>query len=216
MLQHADRATRSRRIRRAARMKLAIIPGFNVLVPAGQAGRRHVQEDAAVQPPRRDRLRRSPGPASARRTSRPPGAMFGIADQPGMTVGCVNPARPGAKDWVPLDSYWYARSPAIRCRAGRSAGRARARRRRLICAPRGWSRRKCVNDGPRGYLSIRTNADPKDKRTDRIGGEVGRRSACSCPAGACTWRTCRSPGRPHGGSGQRSIQNSCRCRALEL
>jgi hypothetical protein len=32
---------------------------------------------------------------------------------------------------------------------------------------------KCVNDGPRGYLSIRTNADPNDKRTDRVGGEVG-------------------------------------------
>ena len=32
---------------------------------------------------------------------------------------------------------------------------------------------RCVNDGPRGYLSIRTNADPKDKRTDRVGGEVG-------------------------------------------
>ena len=32
---------------------------------------------------------------------------------------------------------------------------------------------QCVNDGPRGYLSIRTNADPKDKRTDRVGGEVG-------------------------------------------
>jgi hypothetical protein len=31
---------------------------------------------------------------------------------------------------------------------------------------------KCINDGQRGYLSIHTNADPKDKRTDRIGGEV--------------------------------------------
>ena len=32
---------------------------------------------------------------------------------------------------------------------------------------------QCVNDGQRGYFSVRTNADPKDKRTDRIGGEVG-------------------------------------------
>ena len=31
---------------------------------------------------------------------------------------------------------------------------------------------RCVNDGPRGYFSVRTNADPKDKRTDRVGGEV--------------------------------------------
>jgi hypothetical protein len=32
---------------------------------------------------------------------------------------------------------------------------------------------RCINDGPRGYLSVRTNADPNDKRADRIGGEVG-------------------------------------------
>jgi hypothetical protein len=29
-----------------------------------------------------------------------------------------------------------------------------------------------VNDGPRGYLSIRTNHLASDKWTDRIGGEV--------------------------------------------
>jgi hypothetical protein len=32
---------------------------------------------------------------------------------------------------------------------------------------------RCVNDGQRGYFSVRTNVDPKDQRTDRIGGEVG-------------------------------------------
>ena len=32
---------------------------------------------------------------------------------------------------------------------------------------------RCVNDGQRGYLSVRINADPKDKRTDRVYGEVG-------------------------------------------
>jgi hypothetical protein len=30
-----------------------------------------------------------------------------------------------------------------------------------------------VNDGPLGFLSIRTNAYPNDKRTDRVYGEVG-------------------------------------------
>ena len=94
----------------AARMKLAIIPGFDVLVPQGKLVGGTLQVDAAVQPPGRDRLRHRPGPAFARRTSPPPGAMFGYSDKPGMTVGCVNPARPGSRDWVPLDSYWYARS----------------------------------------------------------------------------------------------------------
>jgi hypothetical protein len=32
---------------------------------------------------------------------------------------------------------------------------------------------RCINDGQRGYLSVRVNADPKDKRTDRVYGEVG-------------------------------------------
>ena len=31
---------------------------------------------------------------------------------------------------------------------------------------------RCVNDGQRGYLSIRTNYAPGQKWTDRIGGEV--------------------------------------------
>ena len=30
-----------------------------------------------------------------------------------------------------------------------------------------------LQDGPRGYFSVRTNPDPKDRRTDRVGGEVG-------------------------------------------
>jgi hypothetical protein len=32
---------------------------------------------------------------------------------------------------------------------------------------------RCVSDGQRGYLSIRTNHQPGQKWTDRIGGEVG-------------------------------------------
>ncbi len=56
----------------AARMKLAIIPGFNLLVPAGEARRRNAEENAAVQPLRRDRLRDELGSASARRMFRPP------------------------------------------------------------------------------------------------------------------------------------------------
>ena len=37
---------------------------------------------------------------------------------------------------------------------------------------RGLVSARCVNEGPRGYLAIRTNADPGEKRTDRIAGEV--------------------------------------------
>ena len=42
---------------RRQRMKLAILPGFNVLVPAGQIGRRRFQDHAAVLETGRNRLR---------------------------------------------------------------------------------------------------------------------------------------------------------------
>ena len=32
---------------------------------------------------------------------------------------------------------------------------------------------RCVSDSQRGYLSVRIHADPKDRRTDRVYGEVG-------------------------------------------
>ena len=154
----------------AARMKLAIIPGFNVLVPQGKlvGGTfkktplcSHEGETGCVM-----------AWSSFREKNVPPvGALFGIADQPGMTVGCVNPARPGSRDWVPLDSYWYTRSSypvpggPIQWSSEGAPPTPYVRTEGLVSA-------KCINDGQRGYLSIRTNADPKDKRTDRIGGEV--------------------------------------------
>ena len=102
----------------------------------------------------------------------PAGAIFGVADKPGMTVACTNPARPGATGWVSLDSYWNARS-TLPVPAARSAGRRKAPPPSPFLRTEGLVSAQCVSDGPRGYLSIRTNADPNDKRTDRVGGEVG-------------------------------------------
>jgi hypothetical protein len=155
----------------AKRLKLAIIPGFNVLVPVGK----RVGGSFKATP-----LCASPGETgcvmswvSYRERNQPPvGALFGYADRQGMTVGCVNPARPGATGWVPLDSYWDARDNRpvpggpIRWSSDGAPPTPFLRTEGLVSA-------RCVNDGPRGYLSIRTNADPADKRTDRIGGEVG-------------------------------------------
>jgi Protein of unknown function (DUF3089) len=154
----------------AARMKLVIIPGFDLLVPQGKL----VGGTFKKTP-----LCSSPGETgcviswtSFRENNVPPvGAIFGIADQPGMTVGCVNPARPGAKDWVSLDSYWYTRTSypvpggPIQWSTEGAPPTAYLRTEGLVSA-------KCIREGPRGYLWIRTNADPKDKRTDRVGGEV--------------------------------------------
>jgi len=153
----------------AARMKLAIIPGYNVLVPQGKL----VGGTFKTTP-----LCSRPGQtgcviawSSFREKNAPPaGAMFGLADQPGMTVGCVNPARPGSKDWIPFESYWHVSTyPAP---GGPIQWSTEGPPPAAYLQIEGLVSGKCVNDGQRGYLSIRTNADPKDKRTDRIGGEV--------------------------------------------
>lgn len=154
----------------AARMKLAILPGFDLVVPQGKLVGGTFKKTPLCS--RAGETGCVISWTSFREKNVPPvGAIFGISDQPGMTVGCVNPGRPGARDWVPLDSYWFARSSY-----------------QVPGGPIEWSSEgppptpylhatdlvsaKCINDGPRGYLWIRTNADPKDKRTDRIGGEV--------------------------------------------
>jgi hypothetical protein len=154
----------------AAHMKLAIIPGYNVLVPQGKLVGGTFK---------RTPLCNHPGEtgcvmawSSFREKNVPPeGAIFGIADQPGMTVGCVNPALPGSRDWVKLDSYWFARSNLpvpggpIRWSTEGTPPSAYLRTEGLVSA-------KCINDGPRGYLWIRTNSKPGEKWTDHIGGEV--------------------------------------------
>ena len=71
-----------------------------------------------------------------------------------------------------LDSYWNSRwslpvpGGPIRWSTEGQPSTQFVRTEGLVSA-------RCVNDGPRGYLSIRVNADPKDKRTDRVYGEVG-------------------------------------------
>jgi hypothetical protein len=154
-----------------ARMKLAIIPGYDVLVPQGKL----VGGTFKTTP-----LCSRPGETgcvmtwtSFREKNVPPqGAIFGIADQPGMTVGCVNPALPGSRDWAKLDSYWFTRSsylvpggPIIWSSEG-APPTPYVRTAALVSG-------KCVNDGPRGYLWVRTNSRPGQKWTYHIGGEVG-------------------------------------------
>jgi len=154
----------------AKRMKLAIIPGFDVMVPQGKlvGGTfkstplcSHDGETGCVISWTSFREKNVP----------PEGAIFGVSDQPGMTVGCVNPARPGSRDWVPLDSYWYARS-SYQVPGGPIEWSSEGPPPSPYLRTEGLVSAKCINDGSRGYLWIHTNADPKDKRTDRIGGEV--------------------------------------------
>jgi hypothetical protein len=155
----------------AARMKLAILPGFNVIVPQGKlVGGTFKKAPLCSHPGETGCVIAY---SSFREKNVPPtGAIFGIADQPGMTIGCVNPARPGATDWVPLDSYWYARS-SLPVPGGPISWSSEGPPPSPYLRTEGLVSAKCVNDGQRGYLWIRTNHKPGEKWTDHIGGEVG-------------------------------------------
>jgi len=155
----------------AARMKLAIIPGFNVLVPQGKLVGGTFKKTPLCSHPGETGCVMSW--TSFRENNVPPaGAIFGIADQPGMTVGCVNPARPGATGWVPLDSYWYTRS-SLPVPGGPISWSSEGPPPTPFVRTEGLVSGKCINEGQRGYLWIRTNHKPGEKWTDRIGGEVG-------------------------------------------
>jgi hypothetical protein len=154
-----------------ARMRLAILPGFNVLVPEGKLVGGDFKKTPLCSKPAQTGC--AIAWTSYREKNAPPaGAIFGFATKPGMTVACVNPARPGTKGWVGLDSYWPARS-SYPVPGGPFSWSAEGDPPTPWVHVKGLNSGRCVNDGPRGYFSVRTNADPGDKRTDRIGGEVG-------------------------------------------
>ena len=154
----------------ATRMKLAIIPGFNVLVPQGKlVGGTFNKTPLCSRPGETGCVIAY---SSFRERNAPPeGAMFGYADQPGMTVGCVNPALPGSRDWVRLDSYWFTRS-SLPVPGGPIQWSSEGQPSTPYVRTEGLVSAKCINDGQRGYLSIRTNRVPGAKWTNHIGGEV--------------------------------------------
>ena len=155
----------------AARMKLAIIPGYNLLVPQGRLAGGDLKSTPLCSRPGQTRCVLS-WTSFRDRNVPPQGAIFGYANRPGMTVACVNPARWGSRVWEPLDSDWFARS-SLPVPGGPISWSSDGPPPATYVRTPGLASGRCVNDGARGYLSVRTNADPKDKRTDRIGGEVG-------------------------------------------
>ena len=154
----------------ARQMLRAIIPGYNVYVPQGaRVGGTFKSTPLCSSPAETGCVMTW---VSFRERNAPPeGAMFGLAP-PGMTVGCTNPARPGSTRWERLDSYWNTRL-GLPVPGGPIVWSTEGRPPTPFLRTEGLVSGRCVNSGPRGYLSVRTNADPRDKRTDRIGGEVG-------------------------------------------
>jgi hypothetical protein len=154
----------------ARRMVRAIIPGFDVLVPQGKlVGGTFKSTPLCASQSETGCVMTW---VSFRASSPPPeGAMFGWAP-PGMTVGCTNPADPGSTNWEPLDSYWYTRSsyPVV---GGPIQWSSEGAPPTPYVRTEGLVEARCINDGRRGYLALRTVAAPGSKRTARIPGEVG-------------------------------------------
>src|SRR4051812_12204424 len=154
----------------ASRLLSAVIAGFNVEVPEGKlvGGTfkkiplcSHVGETGCVITW-----------VSFRADAPPPeGATFGRAAGPGMTVGCTNPARLGGGGPAPLDSYWYT-GPSLSSADFHIAWSAEGPPPTPFLRTEGLASGACVHRGNLGYFAISVNADPTDKRTDQIPGDV--------------------------------------------
>lgn len=153
----------------AARMLSAMLLGFNIEVPEGKlvGGTfkqtplcSRVGETGCVVTYVSYRAGKTP----------PPGAIFGRAAAPGMTVGCTNPARL-ARGPAPLDSYWYA-GPSLVGAPSPIAWSSQGAPPTPFLRTEGLASGECRNEGPLGYLAISVNADPNDARTDTIPGDV--------------------------------------------
>ena len=117
---------------------------------------------------------------------RPPGAIFGYRRQARNDRRLHQPRAP-RRDRLGAARQLLERAlGAARPRRPDHLVDAKAPRRRPSCAPQGLVSARCVNDGPRGYLSIRTNADPKRQAHRPHRRRSRRRWASSSPAGACT------------------------------
>lgn len=150
----------------AARMVSAILLGYNVEVPEGQ-----VVGGSFRSTPLCTRAEQAgciiTYVSFRAEAPPPPGALFGRAARPGMTVGCTNPAALGRSSTVGLDSYWFAASPTNTI-TWSSTGAPPA----PFLRTTGLAAGACVNRGPLGFLAVTVNADPNDSRTDRIPGDV--------------------------------------------
>jgi len=153
----------------AARMLSALLIGFNVEVPEGQAVGGSFRSTPLCT--RSGQTGCVVTYVSFRAETPPPASgIFGRAARPGMTVGCTNPASLGGGS-APLDSYWYA-GPSVTNTRTPIDWSSQGAPPTPFLRTEGLVSAACINRGPIGYLSVMVNADPADARTDRIPGDV--------------------------------------------
>jgi hypothetical protein len=153
----------------AARMVSAILLGWAVEVPEGQATGGTFRQIPLCT--RAGQTGCVVSYMSFRADAPPPaGSMFGRAVRPGMTAACTHPANLAGGSGR-LDSYWFSASPAPQGAepvTWSSAGPPPA----PFLHTEGLVSGNCVHNGQVGYLALSVNADPADARTDRIPGDV--------------------------------------------
>ena len=153
----------------AGRMLSALLIGYNVEVPEGQVVGGSFRRTPLCT--REGQTGCVVTYVSFRATNPPPAvSLFGRAARPGMTVACTNPAALAGGS-APLDSYWYA-GPSVTNTQNPITWSSHGAPPTMFLRTEGLARAACVNRGPVGYLSVMTNSDPNDARTDRIPGDV--------------------------------------------
>ena len=152
-------------------MKLAILAGFNVLVPQGKLVGGTFKSTPLCSRPGQTGCVISLGQLP-REQCAAAGRHLRLCRQAGNDRRLRQSGAAGIAQLGKLDSYWYARS-TLPVPGGPIVWSTEGPPPTPYLRTEGLVSARCVNDGPRGYLSVRTNADPRDKRTDRVGGEVG-------------------------------------------
>ena len=153
----------------AARMVSAILLGWAVEVPEGQAVGGSFRATPLCERPGQTgcvisyMTFRADGPP-------PAGAFLGRAARPGMTAACTDPSRLAGGAGA-LESYWFAAAPPPPGAAPvvwSEAGSPPA----PFLRTEGLVSGACAHDGQAGWLALTVHADPADARTDAIPGDV--------------------------------------------
>ncbi len=148
----------------------AYIPGHNVIVPAGK----DVGGDLKSTPLCRSATQLGCVIAyvSFRDTSVPPAdSRFGRVATPGMAVGCTNPAALGGGR-APFNAMLPTATNIVdNASPGSSWAKDATITTPFVTLP-GLLTGECVDSDGAQRLSVRTEADPADPRTDTIGGDV--------------------------------------------
>ena len=172
----------------AAQMALAIVPGFNVIVPTGKTvGGTFKSTPVCTRAGQRGCV----VSYVSYRTNNPPppGALFGYAPAAGQPSPAPIPAALGSRGWADLDSYWYTRA-TYAVPGGPIRWSTEGAPPTPYLRTEGLASGRCVKTAS---AAIWKSAPTSRRAPSGPTGSAAKSglAACSSPAGACTLPTCR-------------------------